>query len=78
MPILVSEIHEGMPAAKCQDLYIGDAILSVNARDLSSATHAQAVSVLSRVYGEIQMEVLYVDPEGSDDEKDWENDESLR
>lgn len=78
VPILVSEIHEGMPAAKCTDLYIGDAILSVNGRDLRSVTHAQAVNVLSRVYGEIQMEVLYVNPEESDDENDWENDESLR
>ena len=78
VPILVSEIHEGMPAAKCTDLYIGDAILSVNGRDLRGATHAQAVHILSRVYGEIQMEVLYVDPEESDDENEWENDESQR
>ena len=75
---MISEIHEGMPAAKCSDLYIGDAILSVNGRDLRSATHEQAVYVLSRVHGEIQMEVFYVDPEESDEEHDWENDESQR
>ena len=78
MPILVSEIHEGMPAAECKDLYVGDAILSVNGRDLRSVTHAEAVHVLSRVYGDIKMELLFVDPEGSDDEEDWENDEAQR
>ena len=78
VPILISEIHEGMPAAKCPDLYIGDAILSVNGRDMRSVTHEQAVHTLSRVHGEIQMEVFYVDPEESDDEYDWENDESQR
>ncbi|XP_065057646.1 Golgi-associated PDZ and coiled-coil motif-containing protein-like [Rhopilema esculentum] len=78
VPILISEIHGDMPAAKCEDLYIGDAILSVNDQDLRSATHAQAVQVLTRVYGRIKMEVLYVDPQGSDDEGDWENDEAQR
>ena len=67
-----------MPAAKCEDLYVGDAILSVNDQDLRNATHSQAVQVLTRVYGRVKMEVLYVDPQGSDDEGDWENDEAQR
>ena len=78
MPILVSEIHEGMPAFECKDLYVGDAILSVNGKDLRTATHGEAVNVLSRVYGDIKMEVLYVDSDISDNEEDWENDESQR
>eukprot|EP00112_Aurelia_sp_Birch-Aquarium-sp1_P023506 Seg703.5 transcript_id=Seg703.5/GoldUCD/mRNA.D3Y31 product="Golgi-associated PDZ and coiled-coil motif-containing protein" protein_id=Seg703.5/GoldUCD/D3Y31 len=43
VPILVSEIHEGMPAAECKDLYVGDAILSVNGR---SVTHAEGCTCI--------------------------------
>ena len=67
-----------MPAERCGQLFVGDAILNVNGRDLQSATHADAVRVLSRVYGDITMEVLYVDTEGSSDEENWEDDQSQR
>eukprot|EP00794_Sanderia_malayensis_P000542 gene542-1196_t len=78
VPILISEIHEGMPAHECHDLYIGDAILSVNSKDLRDATHAEAVDVLSRVYGDIKMEVLYVDVDLSDEEDEWQHDDTQR
>ncbi len=78
MPILISEIHEGMPAFDCKELYVGDAILSVNEKDLRNATHIEAVNVLSRVYGDIKMEVLYVDADTSDNEDDWQNDDAQR
>jgi hypothetical protein len=51
VPILISEIHPDQPAERCQGLYIGDAILSVNGLDLRSAKHAEAVSILSQQVG---------------------------
>jgi C-terminal processing protease CtpA/Prc len=47
VPILISEIHEGQPADRCQALYVGDAILSVNNIDLRNAKHAEGVKILS-------------------------------
>ena len=48
MPILISEIHEGQPADRCEGLFVGDAILSVNKQDLRNAKHAEAVKLLSQ------------------------------
>ena len=48
VPILISEIHPNQPAHRCQQLYIGDAILSVNGIDLRSSKHAEAVHILSQ------------------------------
>ena len=80
MPILVSEIHDGMPAERSEGLYVGDAILSVNGIDLQEAKHAEAVKILCSVNGEITLEVLYVAPDDSsdDEEGNWEDDEALR
>ena len=47
VPILISEIHEGQPADRCQALFVGDAILSVNKIDLRNAKHAEGVKILS-------------------------------
>ena len=52
VPILISEIHEGQPADRCQGLYVGDAILSVNQHDLRNAKHAEAVQLLSQQVSE--------------------------
>lgn len=59
---------------------MGDAILAVNGTDLQDASHNEAVKVLSRVYGEITLEVIYVAPDDSSDEEDgdWEEDEAKR
>jgi len=79
VPIIISEIHEDMPAERCKELYIGDAILMVNNHDLQSASHSEAVHVLSRVHGDIEMEVLFVNTEdSSEDEEDWEQDYNQR
>ncbi|XP_064628403.1 Golgi-associated PDZ and coiled-coil motif-containing protein-like isoform X2 [Lineus longissimus] len=80
VPILISEIHPDQPAERCQGLYIGDAILSVNGLDLRSAKHAEAVSILSQQQGEIEMEVVFVAPdEDSDDENaEYEDDNGFR
>ena len=80
VPILISEIHPGLPAERCQGVYVGDAILSCNGIDLQEAKHSEAVKVLSSLYGEIVMEVLYVAPDDSsdEDEADWENKDEKR
>ena len=79
MPIIVSEIHEGLPVDRAGGLYVGDAILAVNGIDLQEAKHSDAVRVLSTVHGEITLEVLYVAPDdSSDDEDTWEEDETQR
>ncbi|CAG5115204.1 unnamed protein product, partial [Candidula unifasciata] len=48
VPILISEVHDGQPADRCGELYVGDAILSVNDIDLRDVKHAEAVRVLSQ------------------------------
>ena len=47
VPILISEIHEGQPADRCDGLYVGDAILAVNGIDLRNAKHSEGVKILS-------------------------------
>ncbi|XP_033099367.1 Golgi-associated PDZ and coiled-coil motif-containing protein-like isoform X2 [Anneissia japonica] len=70
VPILISEIHEGMPADRCQGLFVGDAILSVNGFDLRTSKHAQAVDILSQQQGEITMDVQFVAPDSDTDDDD--------
>ncbi|KAL8573554.1 hypothetical protein ACOMHN_047825 [Nucella lapillus] len=80
VPILISEIHEGQPADRCQGLYVGDAILSVNKHDLRNAKHAEAVQLLSQQQGEIQMEVMFVAPDedSEDDNNEYEDEHGFR
>lgn len=79
VPIIVSEIHEGLPVDRSGGLYVGDAVLAVNGIDLQEAKHGEAVKVLSTVHGEITLEVLYVAPDDSSDDEDaWEEDETQR
>ncbi len=49
VPILISEIHNDGPAARSNELYVGDAILAVNDIDLKDALHSDAVEVLSNL-----------------------------
>jgi len=58
MPILISKIFKGMAADKTNELYVGDAVLSVNGEDLKEATHDEAVKALKRAG-------KFVDLEGS-------------
>ena len=58
MPILISKIFKGMAADKTNQLFVGDAVLSVNGEDLKEATHDEAVKVLKRAG-------KFVDLEGS-------------
>jgi C-terminal processing protease CtpA/Prc len=48
VPVLISEVHRGQPADRCGQLFVGDAILSVNGIDLRQSKHSHAVEILSK------------------------------
>lgn len=56
MPILISKIFKGMAADQTDQLYVGDAILSVNGEDLREATHDEAVKALKRAGKVVDLE----------------------
>jgi hypothetical protein len=60
MPILISKIFKGMAADLTGQLYVGDAILSVNGTDLRDMTHDEAVQVLKRAGRLVDLEVRYL------------------
>lgn len=60
MPILISKIFAGMSADLTGQLYIGDAILSVNGIDLRDITHDEAVKVLKKAGKIVDLEVRYL------------------
>ncbi len=61
MPILISKIFKGMAAdATGGALHVGDAILCVDGKDLSGATHDEAVQVLKATGTHVKMEVKYM------------------
>ncbi|KAM7282994.1 beta-1-syntrophin isoform X1 [Ixodes scapularis] len=60
MPILISKIFKGMAADMTEQLYVGDAILSVNGEDLRDATHDEAVRALKRAGKIVDLEVKYL------------------
>lgn len=56
MPILISKIFKGMAAESTQQLYVGDAILSVNGEDLRDASHDEAVRALKKAGDIVDLE----------------------
>jgi len=56
MPILISKIFKGMAADQTEQLYVGDAILTVNGEDLKDATHDEAVKALKRAGKVVELE----------------------
>lgn len=60
MPILISKIFKGMAADLTEQLYVGDAILSVNGEDLKDATHEEAVKALKRAGKMVQLEGIII------------------
>lgn len=56
MPILISKIFKGMAADKTGQLYVGDAILSVNGEDLREASHDEAVRTLKNAGKVVEIE----------------------
>jgi hypothetical protein len=66
VPILISELEPNGPAALSEQLYIGDAILSVNDRDLRQACHREAVDILQQQTGDCTLQVQYIAADDSD------------
>lgn len=64
MPILISKIFKGLAADQTEALFVGDAILSVNGEDLSSATHDEVVQVLKKTGKEVVLEGKHWGPQG--------------
>lgn len=60
MPILISKIFPNMPADQTGQLYVGDAILSVNGRDLQHVSHEEAVQILKKSGKEVELEGQFV------------------
>jgi C-terminal processing protease CtpA/Prc len=59
MPILISKIFPNMPADQTGQLYVGDAILSVNGKDLQHVSHEEAVQILKKAGREVELEGLF-------------------
>lgn len=70
VPILISEIHNNGPAHQSGELFVGDAILSVNGTDLREALHSEAVDALSTLTDDAEFQVVFV---SLDDESETEN-----
>ena len=56
MPILISKIFPNMPADQTGQLYVGDAILTVNGKDFRNVTHEEAVQILKTAGRIVQLE----------------------
>ncbi|XP_014253702.1 Golgi-associated PDZ and coiled-coil motif-containing protein-like isoform X2 [Cimex lectularius] len=67
VPILISELE---PGGGTEELYVGDAILSVNDIDLTQVSHNEAVKILSNQFGEVKLKVKYVGQDETEDDSD--------
>ena len=68
MPIIISKIFPSMPAALTGQLHMGDAILSVNGKDLQHVSHEEAVQILKKAGKEVELQgELVVDQNRMDD-----------
>lgn len=56
MPILISKIFSGMSADKTGQLFVGDAILSVDGIDVRDSTHDEAVKLLKQSGSVVELE----------------------
>ncbi|CAG5124290.1 unnamed protein product, partial [Candidula unifasciata] len=62
-------------AVRSGQLYVGDAILSVNGIDLRESKHAEAVRILSQQQGDITLVVMFVAPDEDSDEENHESED---
>ncbi|XP_049866167.1 Golgi-associated PDZ and coiled-coil motif-containing protein-like isoform X2 [Pectinophora gossypiella] len=60
VPILISELEAGGPAALTGELFVGDAIFAINDHDLTQACHKEAVQALQSVKGDCQLCVQFI------------------
>ncbi|PAA70395.1 hypothetical protein BOX15_Mlig005310g1 [Macrostomum lignano] len=82
-PILISELHPGLPAARCGLIRVGDAILSVDGVSLREARHHDAVQVLSHLReSTVELTLVFVadvdQPGSADDDEVTDEDEDDR
>uniref|UniRef100_A0A914LPB6 PDZ domain-containing protein n=1 Tax=Meloidogyne incognita TaxID=6306 RepID=A0A914LPB6_MELIC len=71
VPIIISELHSGQAAETSGNLFVGDAILSVNGKSLNNLKHSQAVKILNkemRECNEILLEVILIKPDFDSDD----------
>nr|CAD2175738.1 unnamed protein product [Meloidogyne enterolobii] len=71
VPIIISELHSGQAAESSGNLFVGDAILSVNGKSLNNLKHSQAVKILNnemRECNEILLEVILIKPDFDSDD----------
>ncbi|XP_045765035.1 uncharacterized protein LOC123867167 isoform X2 [Maniola jurtina] len=66
VPILISELEAGGPAALTGELYVGDAILAINDHDLTQACHKEAVQALQSVKGDCALCVQFIATDDDD------------
>ncbi|XP_047986368.1 Golgi-associated PDZ and coiled-coil motif-containing protein-like [Leguminivora glycinivorella] len=66
VPILISELEAGGPAALTGELYVGDAILAIDDRDLTQACHKEAVAALQSVKGDCALCVQFIAADDDD------------
>ena len=59
MRLLVSEIYAGKAASQSRNVYVGDAILSVNGIDLRNLKHNDAVKILTDQEGQVSRFILF-------------------
>lgn len=58
---MISELEEGGPAHECQNLFVGDAILSVDDISLENSSHFEAVKVLTSLHrDEVRLLVQFI------------------
>ncbi|XP_041976133.1 uncharacterized protein LOC121730955 [Aricia agestis] len=66
VPILISELEAGGPAALTGQLYVGDAILAIDDCDLTQACHKEAVQALQSVKGDCALCVQFIATDDDD------------
>lgn len=66
VPILVSDVYPNRPAAQSGQVFVGDAILSVNNNDLRNLRHEEAVELLNTQKEQVELELLFVSPAGDE------------
>ena len=65
LPIIIAKIFPGLAADRCNKVYVGDEILSVNGRYLEGCSHDEAVQCLKMCGDDVTLSVRYVKDTGN-------------